>query len=94
MAKIMKDNRLDIRLGTEQKDVLARAAALLGLNLSDFVISKSLDAAHNILKEHTVINMSPRDLATFMGALQEESEPTAALKRAVERYNSGQETKG
>ena len=85
MATTTKDERIDIRLNSEHKEALMRAAAMFGLSLSDFVVSKSLEAANEILQKHT-ITMSPRDLDKFITALSEDAEPNEALKKAAKRY--------
>jgi uncharacterized protein (DUF1778 family) len=86
MSNVSKDERIDIRLKNEHKEALLRAAALLGLSLSDFVVSTSIERANEILRSQTVITMSPRDLERFLAALDEDAEPTETLKNAADRY--------
>lgn len=85
-ASKVKDERIDIRLNSDHKDALLRASALQGLSLSDFIIMRSLDAAHEVIRKHTMIAMTPRDLDKFVRALDEDAAPNDALKRAAERY--------
>ena len=40
-----KTARVDFRIAAEQKETIEKAAALSGLNLSDFIISTSLARA-------------------------------------------------
>lgn len=86
-----KNERIDIRLSASNKDDLLRAAAMLGLSLSDFVTMRSLEAAHEILRRRTEIKMSKKDVERFVRALEEDAEPNEALKRAAERYRAEKE---
>lgn len=85
MAVTSKNDRIDIRLAAEHKEALLRAASSLGLSLSDFMVSRSLEAANEILRKHT-ITMSPRDLERFLAALEDNCEPSEVLKKAAKRY--------
>jgi uncharacterized protein (DUF1778 family) len=83
---VTKDERIDLRLSSEHKDALMRAASALGLSLSDFVVSRSLEAANELLRKHTILTMSPRDLESFLTALDEDRKPNDALVKAAEQY--------
>ncbi len=81
-----KDERIDVRLNRDHKEALVRAAALQGLSVSDFIVSRALEAAHEVIRKHCVITMHPDDFKRFVKALDEDSEPNEKLKRAVKRY--------
>lgn len=84
-----KTARVDFRIVAEQKETIEKAAALSGLNLSDFIISMSLARATEVLQDRARITLSERDWQQFVGALEEDREPSEAVKRAAERYSSG-----
>ncbi len=84
-----KTARVDFRLAAEQKATIAKAAALSGLNVSDFIVSSSLARASEILHQQMRIALSERDWQRFVEALDEEREPTEAAKKAAERYKEG-----
>ena len=46
-----KDQRVEVRLATWQKTVLQEAALLEGVNLSDFILAKTMEAASNIIEQ-------------------------------------------
>ncbi len=81
-----KNERIDIRLNSEHKDALLRASALQGQSLSDFIITRSLDAANEVIRRHTVITLSLGDLERFVRALDEDAAPNAALRKAAAKY--------
>lgn len=81
-----KNERIDIRLNSEHKDALLGASALLGLSLSDFIVTRSLEAAHEVIRKHTVITMTPGDCERFLMALDEDAAPNEALKKAAVQY--------
>ncbi len=82
-----KDARLDVRLSCEHKDTIDRAARVLGLHLSDFIVSRALAAAANILEEQNRVALSHRDWEQFLTIIGSETEPTSAARQAAERYN-------
>jgi len=83
-----KNERVDIRLNSEHKEALLRAAAVQGLSLSEFIVARSLEAAHEVIRRHTVITMTPRDLDRFVRALDEDASPNEALKEAAKAHRA------
>lgn len=81
-----KNERIDIRLNSEHKAALLKAAALQGLSLSDFIIMESIEAANEVIRRHTVITLTPGDFDRFTRALDEDAAPNEALVRAAEQY--------
>ena len=75
--------RLDLRIDPEKKDLLRRAAALVGGTMSDFVIRASLESAEQVLKNHASIMLQNRSFDSFIAACENSPEPTQALKAAL-----------
>ena len=86
-----KDARVDFRLTGEQKEIIARAAALSGLNVSDFISSTMLKASSEILETNShVISLPYEAWERFAEAIDGEGqEPTEAAKKASARYRKG-----
>ena len=84
-----KTARVDFRIAAEQKETIEKAAALAGLNVSDFIVSSSLARASEVLNQQTRLVLSERDWQRFVEALGEDREPTDAARKAAERYNAG-----
>lgn len=64
----------------------------MGLSTSEFLISKAIEAADDILRSHQTIVLSERDWDTVMDAIANPSEPNEALKRAAARFKEGRDT--
>ena len=78
--------RLEARITAEQKEVLSKAAALLGRSLSDFVVTSACETAARTVREHQAMTLSARDGRAFVGALLRPSAPGARLRQAARRH--------
>lgn len=81
-----RDERIDLRVSAELKTMLARAASLAGMSVSSFLVSAASDRAKEILAEHEVITLSPRDWNVFLAALDGDDQPALWLKEAAQNY--------
>ena len=86
-----KNARVDFRLTAEQKEIIARAAAVAGLSISDFISSTMIKTSMEMLESQSHVISLPTDawekFAEAIGA--EGQEPTEAAKRAAARYREG-----
>lgn len=78
--------RLEARLSPVQKGLFQRAADLSGRTLSEFVIKSAEDAAERLVREHTVIRLSPEDQAAFVKTLLDDAAPSPRLRQAAAAY--------
>ncbi len=81
-----KRERLEARVSAYQRSVLQRAADIQGRSLSDFVIENAQRAAEDVIRGHSVIQLSVRDTVAFMDALHHPPAPSARLRAAAEQY--------
>jgi len=79
-------DRIHFRLPTSSKTLIEQAAAVTGQSLTDFAKISLLRCAREALEAHNRIILSQEDCTAFMAMLERESEPTPAMKRAIERY--------
>lgn len=86
---LIKNARLDVRIKSEHKEMIEKAAHLSGLNVSDFIVSTSVAAASEVLQRQNRIALSERDWERFLELIEGEDEPTDAAKKAAARYNQG-----
>lgn len=86
MTTSQQSERLDVRLSPENKELIAQAAGLLGLNLSSFTVSTLVQEARRVLDRHAVVRMSDDDRERFLALLDDPPEPAEALKRAARRH--------
>jgi uncharacterized protein (DUF1778 family) len=81
-----KDNRLNIRCDERTRRLLDRAAGYSRVSLSEFVLSKAVEAAERVVQEQESITLRTDDFQAFLAALDAPGEPSPALRRAFERH--------
>jgi uncharacterized protein (DUF1778 family) len=81
-----KTERLEARLSKEQKELFQRAADILGLTLTDFVIISLQSAAKQAIQEHEIMTLSRRDQEVFVEALLNPPAPSTKLRAAAQSY--------
>ena len=70
-------------MGADEKDVLSRAAALMGTTMAAFVRTAAKEKAHELLERESRLTFSERDFRAFAKALNGGFAPNAALKGAI-----------
>ncbi len=73
-----KSARMEQRTTQETKDLIEKAAGLLGVNASEFTVAAAAKAARDTLRDYEATALQPSAHATFMAAL-EATEPTESL---------------
>jgi uncharacterized protein (DUF1778 family) len=74
--------RLGLRIDSETKRLVERAAALERRTLTDFCLSALAQATRETLSRHETLALSERDRAAFFRALVHPPRPNARLRRA------------
>ena len=80
--------RLEIRIASDLKAMIEKAAAALGLTVTDYSISRLVETARNDLRQCESVVLSDRDRDIFVALLSSDEEPSEAMKRAAERYKA------
>lgn len=75
--------RFDLKMDVEEKDVVARAAALMGTTMAAFVRTAAKEKARQLLDRESRITMTAQDFASFTTALNSAFTPNAALQNAI-----------
>ncbi len=75
--------RFDLKMDVEEKDLVARAAALLGTTMAAFVRKAAKEKARELLDQESRITMSEQDFQSFTAALNEAFTPNAAMQNAM-----------
>lgn len=78
---IRANKRLEVRLSTEQRNLIKRAADMQGRSVSDFVV----EAAMRAVEAESVMRLSPAAQEIVAQALLNLPASNAALMRAFER---------
>lgn len=66
-----KAEQLNIRASSAQKAKLAQAAGLRNMNVSQFVLSKSLDAAEEVIADQRLIRVDKPEYEWLLAKLEE-----------------------
>lgn len=83
-----KTDRLDMRLTTEQKELLEQAAAISGQPLTGFALSHLLATARDLLERHRRTVLSLQDGRRFLELLGADEAPVPALTAALKRQRT------
>lgn len=75
--------RFDLKMDLEEKDIVSRAAALVGTTMAAFVRSAAKEKARELLDRESRVTMSTEDFQTFTTALNEAFKPNPALQNAM-----------
>lgn len=77
------NNRMSLRIRSEEKALLMRAVALEHTDLTDFVIRHAVQAAKAIVEEAEHVELSERDSQRVLALLENPSVPNARLLAAA-----------
>lgn len=87
VATATKSERVSLRIDAEGKRTLERAAGYAGSSLTDFIVTRALAAANEVIQAREIVSLSGRDWDAFLDALVNPPEPNANLKRALQRHD-------
>ncbi|MBB2833094.1 UNVERIFIED_ORG: uncharacterized protein (DUF1778 family) [Rhizobium esperanzae] len=74
---------LNMRIKPATRDLIDRAAELLGKTRTDFMLEASERRAEEVLLDRTVFTVSPEIYAEYLALLDAPAEPNARLKRTM-----------
>ncbi len=75
--------RFDLKLDVEDKDLLARAASLMGTTMAGFVRSAAKEKALTLLEREARVTLSKPDFVAFNKAIAGAFTPNPALRQAL-----------
>ncbi len=75
--------RFDLKLDADDKDLLSRAASLMGTSMAGFVRSAAKEKAQALLEQESRVTLSKRDFAAFNAAIGGAFKPNPALQSAL-----------
>lgn len=76
----VKDRRREVRISAEDDDLLAEAAGLAGVSVSEFLLERALSDAAALVEAHRTIRLSRESYEAFFEALDA---PARAPKQLV-----------
>jgi uncharacterized protein (DUF1778 family) len=75
--------RFDLKMDADEKDIVARAAALMGTTMAGFVRAAAREKALALLERESRTTLSRRDFDAFTRALNAAFSANPALDRAL-----------
>jgi uncharacterized protein (DUF1778 family) len=81
-------DRLEMRLPSEEKGLLARAAQIEGVKLSQFVLAPALKRARKVIAEAEQVPTTAKGYNDVLDALAKPPKPTKALIAAMRDYEA------
>jgi len=86
MGAVAKTDRLEARVRPEAKAAIERAAEILGVTVSSFVVESAQARAVEVIRNFHMMELSTRDSRLFAAAVLDAGEPNDALQAALRRY--------
>lgn len=75
--------RFDLKIDSADKDMLSRAASLMGTTMAGFVRAAAKEKAQTLLDQESRVTLSQRDFAAFHMAVTGAFAPNSALQSAM-----------
>ena len=75
--------RFDLKLDADDKDLLSRAATLMGTTMAGFVRSAAKEKAQILLEQESRVTLNKRDFLAFNAAINGVFSPNPALQDAL-----------
>ncbi len=75
--------RFDLKMDADEKEVVSRAAALMGTTMAAFMRTAAKEKARELLDRESRITMTSQDFQAFTAALNGAFMPNAALQNAM-----------
>ena len=82
-ATAPEGSRIEFRLPAEEKAMLARAAALMNMDLTAFILGKMLPEARTVIENAERLALSERDSLRVLALLENPPAPNEKLQRAA-----------
>ena len=84
--RVVKKDRLEVRIAADQKRLIQRAADISGRSLSDFVVACLQEASLKTNEQLEKIRASEHDSIVFTEALLNPPKPDERLRAAFSRH--------
>jgi uncharacterized protein (DUF1778 family) len=84
--------RITARVDESTQELLAQAAAITGMtSINSFVLSAAIEKAKQVMALERTLELSQRDVITFIDALDQPATANQRLQQAAERYPQKQQ---
>jgi uncharacterized protein (DUF1778 family) len=86
LRRSLKQDRLEARVTPDQKKLIARAAALRGSSVTEFIVASAQQAAADTIKDFELLSLHDKARDVFVNAILRPPAPNAAARKAAQRY--------
>jgi uncharacterized protein (DUF1778 family) len=76
---VTKDHRRELRLSSNDDDLLTEAAGLLGMSVSEFLLGRAVADAEAIVDAHRTIRLRQESFDRFLAALDGPPKPVSEM---------------
>ncbi|MBA3773112.1 MAG: DUF1778 domain-containing protein [Ramlibacter sp.] len=77
----LKDARMELKTTGETKELLAKAAAMSGVDMTAFVLGAAVERARDVIEDHSSIVLSLAGQRRFAELMANPPKPTEAMKK-------------
>ena len=81
----VKDNRREVRISAADDDLLAEAAGMTGVSVSEFLLNRAIADAATVVDAHHAIQLAEDDHERFLKALDGPVRPPKELVAQARR---------
>jgi uncharacterized protein (DUF1778 family) len=83
MPRIVKEARLNLRVSQQEKELIAKAAAIKQRSATEFIVKHAYEAACDVLAEQTNFRLNNQEWEKFCRALDAPTRDVPALKNLL-----------
>jgi len=84
MSTASPSTRIDLRVDPHKKSIISRAAAMLGVNVTQFIIERVFPEAERIVAEGNRTRLSKEEWERFYSKLDETPKDLPELRRLMQ----------
>jgi uncharacterized protein (DUF1778 family) len=82
---MLKDKRRELRITSQDDDLIVEAAGLLGVSVSEFLIERAVADAEEIVETHRSIRLQSDSYKNFLAALDRPARAPQELLKQVRK---------
>lgn len=85
MIRAGKTKKIELRVSSEDKEIIESAAQVNALSTSQFILSQVLPISRNIVEDEHSIYVHPGTMKSLLAKLDEPAKTNKTLKRAISK---------
>jgi len=80
MGTVLKQARMELKTTEDMKSLIFRAAALMGVDVTAFVLAPAAERAQQVIANFSAIQLSLEGQRRFASLMEQPPEPTEVMK--------------